>query len=185
MKALKAAIGQILRKAHNCEWSLQGFGMLRLYLTKETRLHIWSESHVVPGVSEIHDHPWDFTSKIVAGRLHNCRYVEGAEGDTYMAQTILCGPNGCAMGDVRQVKLWQKPTEVYDEGDKYEQRANEIHRSAPEDGTVTIVTRRFLPDPDHANVFWRPNEEWVSAEPRPATPEEVAAIVGNALQRWF
>lgn len=186
MKELKATIKQILEKAEHYEWSLQGFGMLRLYLTKETRLHVWSDSHTVPNVSDIHDHPWNFRSTVVAGELRNYRFTPVERGASrFLTRRILCGPGGCVMGEPAYVNLYEGVREIYFEGDDYYQGASEIHRSEPIDGTVTIITRAFLDDSDHANVFWRPGEEWVSAEPRPATPEEIKAITGNALRMWF
>lgn len=192
MKELKTSIKQILEKAQHYEWSLQGFGMLRLYLTKETRLHVWSDTFAVPNVSDIHDHPWHFKSTVIAGSIRNTRFLPIIANDVslppsqrYLTRRILCGNGGCVMGEVSEVGLWTPGEEVYGEGFSYSQSASEIHRSEPADGTVTIITRTFLDDPDHANVFWRQGEEWVSAEPRPATPEEVKAITGNALRIWF
>ena len=74
-------------------WSLQGFGMLRLYLTKEIRLHVWDTAYQVPNVSLLHDHPWDFTSVVIAGCMENRLYSQG-HGTPFEFATILCGTGG-------------------------------------------------------------------------------------------
>ena len=73
--------------------------------------------------------------------------------------------------------------ESYPVGSSYAQSANEIHESFPTPGTVTVVERTFLPDSEHAYVYFT-GEKWGEATPRPATPEEVGAITGHALRRW-
>jgi hypothetical protein len=74
--------------------------------------------------------------------------------------------------------------ETYREGSSYSEQAHEIHLSDPARGTITIVKRKKLPDPDHALVFWELGE-WVSAEPHPATPTEILDITSMALSLWF
>ncbi len=186
MKELKATTRQILEKAEHYEWSLQGFGMLSLYLTKETRLNVWSNSYTAPNVSDIHDHPWNFRSTIVAGELRNYRFKPVENGASqFLTRRTLYSSGGCVMSEPSETRLYECAREVYFEGDDYYQCVSEIHRSEPRDGTVTVITCALLDDPDHTNVFWRPGKEWVSAEPRPATPEEVKAISKNALRLWF
>lgn len=182
----KLTIQAILKNPLGFDWTLQGFGMLRLYLTPAVRLHVWSADAKVPEVSELHDHPWSFSSLIIAGRLVNTRYAKIPHATpNFMEQTILCGEGGGLRGSPSPVYLSAQPSELYLEGDSYFQSAPEIHRSAPEDGTVTLIERRFEWDRDHACVYWRKGEEWVSAEPRPATPDEVLRITRNSLDKWF
>ena len=179
----EALVLSILANPLGRAWSLQGFGMLRLYLTPELRLHVWDARFAVPGVSVMHDHPWHFDSLIVLGEVRQRRYAESATGDSYAPQTIACGVGGGPCGDILTVGMKALPEEVYGPGQTYRQEANEVHVSAPVDGTVTIVTRRFLDDAEHAHVFWPNGTKWVSAEPRPATDAEVMAICSFALDR--
>lgn len=166
-------------------WSLQGFGMLRLYLNSETRLHIWDNRYQVPGVSLLHTHPWDFTSRIVVGKVTNVRYERHGEGQPFWEQLIRCGAGGGLCDLPIAAALMARAPEVYTAGQIYHQRAREIHETSYEDGTVTIIARAFKEDPDHARVFWPLGENWGSAEPRPATPREVEDIVSRSLERWF
>lgn len=63
----KLLVKAVLEHAQVYTWQLQGLGMLRLYLNKATRLHVWHSGFSVPGASTIHTHPWDFKSEVVAG----------------------------------------------------------------------------------------------------------------------
>jgi hypothetical protein len=213
---LRESIRTILDIAHNASardfdpaeqmsgWSLQGFGMLRLYLSSDVRLHVWSDADIAEGVSEIHDHPWDFTSHVISGVVQNTRYrVDfprsnspdptvtdnplmpwGRSKPTHWEEKIKCGPGGGALGDERLVVLVAQPVEVIKAGGTYSQRAYEVHDSAPSNGAVTVIHRSFHQDTEHARVFYPIGEKWGSAEPRPATAEEVHRIVGLALEVW-
>lgn len=189
---LRATVRSILDRAVDLEWSLQGFGMLRHYLTPTVRLHIWDSRFKVKDVSTIHDHPWDFRSYIVSGLVRQHRYSEiETQWDRtthpyarlYERTKIRCGPGGCSMGDPQHVTLLRGPIEAYEAGRWYEQRAEEIHESLPHDGTVTLVEHHFKTDTEHARVYHQ-TPQWVSAEPRQATREEIAAFVRRALHGW-
>jgi hypothetical protein len=124
---------------------------------------------------------------IVAGAVEQRRYRCTRDDDckAYLRQTLLCGAGGGLRGGPELVHLWEGPLERYETGERYEQTADEIHVSTPERGTVTLVEREFLADAEHAHVFWPAGEEWGSAEPRLATADEVAAILGHSLEKWF
>lgn len=186
--ATRLLVRDLLERPLGREWTLQGLGMLRTYLSKEVRLHIWDKRYAVPGVSELHTHPWDFSSLVVAGVVRNVRHLSYSGptiGLPYIRQALRCGAGGGLQGVPEPVFLAARDVEYYDAGTSYRQTAGEIHRSVPEDGTVTLVQREFYEDKDAAHVFWPDGQVWVSAEPRPATDEEVLAITGNALKRWF
>jgi hypothetical protein len=101
-KIERALARTILEHATDFQWSIQGFGMLRLYLAPDVRLHVWSESHQVPNVSLIHDHPWHFTSHVLSRKIANVRYrIEPIGEHTHTMERIRCGPGGGALGDSR------------------------------------------------------------------------------------
>lgn len=190
IRATKTLVQHLLEHPQSAEWTLQGFGMLRCYLRPEVRLHVWDSAFRAPDVSDLHTHPWDFRSLVVAGRVRNYRFVEsdGTSVESHGAiprrrQTIRCGEGGGLVGEPVDVFLTEQPTEVFEEGESYVQRAEEIHRSLPEDGTVTIIEREFKDDTEHAFVYFQ--GEWVTAEPRPATDAEVQQILSGSLARWF
>lgn len=190
----KLLVQKLLEQPLALDWTLQGLGMLRTYLAPEVRLHVWDPDFkfVEDGevASELHTHPWDFESVIIAGCVRNYRFVEsdGTSEETGGAipvkrQTIKCGEGGGLIGEPVDTFLTEQPTETYREGDTYTQEAHEIHKSLPEPGTVTIIERNFLRDTEHAYVYFK--REWVSAEPRPATTDEIHAICNGALEKWF
>ncbi len=62
-------VRDLLEEPHGLEWSVHGLGMMRTYITDHVRLHIWHTDLVVPGVSGVHSHPWDFRSTVVSALL--------------------------------------------------------------------------------------------------------------------
>lgn len=201
LRYLRPLVEHVLRNWINYRWSLQGFGMLRTYLSKELRLHVWDSRFAVKDVSTIHDHPWNFESRIIAGRLVNTRYrVEPCtHSDAQLApfvrppfikERIVCGPGGGTEKGldmtVNGARVWLIPfdPETYEAGDTYRQQADEVHHTWCENGTVTIVHRDFLKDTEHANVFYKADSKWVSAEPHDATPDEISAIIDHALTKF-
>ena len=181
---MKAFVLDVLRHAHDREWSLQGFGMLRTYIggDKRFRLNVWHSRFSTPNVSIIHNHPWDFQSWIVVGKFSNVRYQFGI-GEVYKAMLIEPGDKGGPAGEEQIVIMSALPPENYSAGDTYEQRAEEVHASYYDDGTVTLNDRTGRRNADRAMVYWREGD-WVDAKPRAATPDEVAFAVSEAIKRF-
>lgn len=191
-RALQLAVLQILDAAighldHDLplygDWSVQGFGVLRLYIRRIGRLHIWDGRLRYPDVSLIHTHSWDLRSTVVVGRLVNTRYRESeipGYGHPYKRHRLLTGYQARPVSEAADVRLLPEPREVYGPGDVYAQAAHEIHRSEPEDGTITLMERREDVD-GQADVYWPASCTWGTATPRPATGEEVRRTVTLAL----
>lgn len=172
----------ILANASAYRWSLQGFGMFRLYLSTRTRLHVWDPEFAVPGVSTIHTHPWHFLSTVVAGRMVDRLYgrVENAD-PTHHIQRIVCGPGGCAVGEPGRTTLRLLQEVAIGEGKAYGLTADALHESRPEPGTITIIDREFREDNEHAYVCFPLGTSWVSAEPRDATRDEIMSMAARAI----
>jgi len=189
---LRALALSILQNARQFDWTLQGFGMLRLHMG-DFRLHVWDRRFAVPNVSVIHDHKqWALQSTILSGELHNYRFTEYRDGDVcapmserYNKFTILAGAGGGPTKESVTERTWlyRNPPEILLPGMTYTQEPDEIHESRPINGTVTIM-RKSPTNTDEARVFWPWGTEWVSAEPRAATPKEVSHIVEQALSRF-
>lgn len=180
----KSLIKKILEHPLEHEWSIQGLGMLRLYLDERMRLHIWDDRYEVPNVSKMHTHPWDFESLVIAGFVRNQLFIEVPGEPTHFKQSIFCGEGGGLEGSPTRVRLEEHSHEGYMEGDSYSELAHEIHVSSPDRGTVTVVSRTFHEDVDHAFVYWEEGD-WVSAEPRKATHDEILDITRYSLERWW
>lgn len=182
---LKSLIEYILSNALNLprpDWTVQGFGFMRLRVDMATRLHIWDSRLRVDGVSDIHDHTqWAFTSHIISGRITNTRYLIDPTGNTHRMATLNCGVGGGMCGEpAKFVGLVPQPIETYLPGDHYHQDPDEVHRTDAMDGTITLLQQQRR-DIDTARVFWPRDKDWGDAIPRQATYEEIHDIGGSAL----
>jgi len=186
----------ILTRPLDHEWSVQGLGMMRCYLpeggayTNPTqRLHIWHSSLKTFGATPMHNHPWNFYSEVMFGEVRQHRAVIVGDDSSvrampYKRQRILCGEGGGPTGEPEKVRLATKPMECYGVGATYYQDAEEIHHSYPINNTVTVISREFNEDRDHADVFIPMGAEFVSAEPRPATRAEILFITRQVLHEY-
>lgn len=175
----------IIRNARKFEWSLQGMGMLRLYLTDNIRLHVWDSRYRRPGVSMIHDHlQWSLHSTIIAGRLTNRRYNFDPVGLTHRFAVLKPGYGCYFLEEPKLAGLIPREPEFYSPGDYYSQRPDEVHETDAVDGTVTLMVKSPTGN-ESARVFWPADSEWGSAEPRTATADEVREITSHSLARWF
>ena len=96
---IRLLVADILEFPERHDWTLQGFGMLRAYLSSEIRLHVWSAAHRVEGVSDIHNHPWDFESMVVCGNMENTLYrVAPGHLQHHLQGKILCGAGPAVRG---------------------------------------------------------------------------------------
>lgn len=189
-------VKHILENADKFTWTLQGFGMLRTYLPNDVRLHVWDDRYAVKNVSVIHDHPWDFDSRVIVGSVLNWTYklvkpnvgnhAELAAATPMIERTIRPG-EGLQTISEKEVLLRRtaNPSNEYLAGESYQQNAAMIHHSDPMRGTVTLVKRIRADRPDVAHVYYRHAAGFVSAEPRKATPEEVSIICDNSLDKYF
>lgn len=154
--------------------------MLRLYIRRLGRLHIWDSELRYPGVSMVHNHSWDLASTVVAGYVFNHRYTLDQFGEAWMRRRLITGYECRFVEDGVPVTLLPQPQEVYAPGDVYVQKAHEIHRTDTLDVTVTLMERAEDVE-GQADVFWRKGETWGTAKPRPATPEEITRTVERAI----
>jgi hypothetical protein len=185
LEKLRTLAKFVLENALKFEWSLQGLGMLRLYIGDDTRLHVWDRRFAFPGATPIHDHQqWSLHSTVLSGRMINYRFIEATDGEPFMYKTIRAGMGCVDLSGENLTILKRQPAEVYDAGRSYWQRPEEIHESDPINGTVTIMSKTPTKTPEAARVFWPKGASWGSAEPRPATASEIAAITGYALLWW-
>ena len=171
-------VRNILEHPSDYPWRMQDIGLLGLRLDdrREYRLHLWDPAHCV-GDPPVHDHPYDFTSLVIAGELVNTRYDRAPDGTEYARHRYRPGDESDRRTDA--VRLVASATTL-SAGERYSQSARELHSSHQVPGTVTLI--RCGPFEDRElTVCLAPGAPWVTAESRPATAAEVRRITGAAL----
>ncbi len=177
----KALVLTVLQHAEDSPWRMQDIGLMGLRLDdrREYRLHIWDPS-TCTGEPPIHDHPYDFTSTIIAGELTNTRYEEDPVGDEYVRFRYSPGDEGERRSDA--VRLSSTAT-TFTEGGQYRQLAHELHASGQRPGTVTAIRCSWVEAPA-LTVCLRDAGSWRSAQGRDATRDEIKNYTAKALE-WF
>lgn len=171
----------LLRRAGELSWTMQDIGLLGLWLDdrREVRLHVWG-----PGRGDkdppVHDHPFDFTSTVIAGELTDTVYRADPGGDEYVRFRYPPGEEDRRRADA--VRLSASAT-TYPEGAGYRHGTAELHSSRQLPGTVTVIRCAFVPVPE-LTVCHRDAGSWCPGRSRPATPGEVEAFTTAALG-WF
>ena len=91
----KALVLTMLQHAEDFPWRMQDIGLMSVRHDdrREYRLHVWDPSSFA-GEQPIHDHPYHFTSMIMAGELTNTRYEEDPAGDEYVRLRYRPGAEG-------------------------------------------------------------------------------------------
>jgi hypothetical protein len=179
----KNLVKDILKNPHNREWTLQGFGMLRTYIhDKNYRLHIWNKKFAKENVTLLHNHPWDFDSLVISGRLYNYKYVNDPRGNEFYCSEVFCGAGGGLTGEIKTVKLLPLSPEQYLPKDTYYMKAEELHISGYDDHTISIIKRVQRPNPDCAMVFWPKGTTWQTAEPFAPSKEIIEEITSEAYK---
>jgi hypothetical protein len=176
----QALVRKILEHPDDHPWTMQHIGLLGLRLDncREYRLHVWGPTYSV-GEPPVHDHPYDFTSVVVAGEMTNTRYVEDPAGTEY--QRVRYPPADEDARTTDTVRLSATPTS-FTTGDEYSQRADELHDSRQLPGTVTIIRMSFR-DVPVLTVCTPGDAPWASGRSRPPTPDELETITSAALDR--
>jgi hypothetical protein len=179
----KALVRTILEHAQDYPWVMQEIGLLGLRLddSREYRLHVWDPSSSV-GEPPVHDHPFDFTSAIIAGEMTNTLYTESPSGVEYSRVRYPPNDEDARRPDADTVRLLATVT-TYGEGGQYSQLAHQLHDSRQSPGTVTVIRRSFREVPE-LTVCRLEESPWVSGRSRPARPEEIKEITAKALE-WF
>jgi hypothetical protein len=177
----KALVLTMLQHAEDFHWRMQDIGLMGLRLDdrREYRLHVWDPSNCV-GEPPIHDHPYDFTSTIIAGELTNHRYEEDPAGDEYVRFRYSPGAEGERRSDA--VRLSSTAT-TFTEGNQHRQLAHDLHASWQQPGTVTAIRCLWVEAPE-LTVCVQDDGSWRSGQGRDATREEIKSFTAKALE-WF
>ncbi len=177
----KALVLTVLQHPEDFPWRMQDIGLMGLRLDdrREHRLHVWDPTYC-DGEPPIHDHPYDFTSTVIAGEMTNTRYEEDSSGDEYVRFRYSPGSE-----DERRLDAVRLSSTAYTftEGNRYRQLAHELHASWQQPGTVTAIRCQWTETPE-LTVCMRDEGSWRSGHGRDATHEEIKAFTARALD-WF
>jgi hypothetical protein len=178
----KVLVRNILEHALEYPWKYQDIGLLALRLDehREYGLHIWAPDRCV-GTPPIHDHPFDFVSRIIVGQLTNARYVPDPSGAKFLRERYSPSNEESRATDYVQLS---SEVQTFREGDEYAQLADELHDSRQLPGTVTIIRRAFREVAELTVCRLDENASWVSGASRTPTSAEVTDITKQALT-WF
>jgi hypothetical protein len=161
-------------------WTVHGGGVLRLQIDGGTSMHIWDGRLQLAGCSNT----WDRAqcTVVVSGLLFGDPYVEvRAGGEPYHTRAVRYDSDeGVIVGLATDLFLLRKKQNRYSAGEGYVQPPAEIHRISALSGTVVLVEQAAAL-PEEERVFWPHGAKFVSAEPRPATREEIYEIGKFAL----
>lgn len=198
----RCVLEEAIRRPGARSWTLQGFGVLRLNLHDDMCLHVWCPDLAAEGAPTIHDHPWQFSSFVVAGIAENHRFEcrEPAPGQViiptqeemsegwraFYRRTVMTGQPGltAVLGDDRMVMLRRLGLERVRAGAWYHQSRGEIHESRPHAGTVTLV-QRLRDGDERANIFFSPLDPPADGNKRPATDAEVVHACTVSVRKWL
>jgi hypothetical protein len=177
----RALVRTILRNAAAYEWKMQDIGLLGLRLDdrRQYRLHVWAPDRSV-GELPVHDHPFDFVSKIVVGEMTNTRYVEDPIGEVFVRTRYAPGAEDQRTTDTVRLTA---TAERIGPGEPYSQHAHELHESRQEPGTVSIMRMTFR-GVRPLSVCTRVERPWASEVARTATADEIATITAAALAHF-
>lgn len=185
---IKNKVREMLNNPLDYEWEIQGFGMLRTYIDANTRVQIWHNNYKIPNVTDIHTHPWDFTSFIIQGYMQNLCFIESKIENETVPEDIIYNRCLILTGEHAYVKektkvILSRDTNIkYTNGMEYTHKKDVPHRTEYSNGTITVLTKNNINKDSLAYSYTKGDSEWVSAAPRIATNEEVMFFVNEALE---
>lgn len=187
MSLAESKVREILRDPFGHDgWTVQGLGMLRLDMGTQ-RLHIWDPDTALNQVVSAHDHPWDMDSRIYFGKQGNQRFTlreaEEVGGLVVQVSKVVCGVGSHLEGAPGAGRLVEAGAyESYGPGERYAMRAEELHDSFPEPGTVTVIDRGYRDDRSLATICWAGSSGWQQEGfTHVASREEIQHYVGLAI----
>lgn len=115
-----------------------GLGFIQLKLNETWRLHFYSSE--LPAITEdIHNHRYDFTSRILKGQITN-RLFQVDPGDTHYLVNESCNPDISAPPEKREVTAGNYSVETYSEGESYRMLSDWYH-TVEAKNCITLLER--------------------------------------------
>lgn len=110
-------------------------GFLKVALPLGGRLHVWSPwNPPTPGDAEVHDHPFEFSSLVLAGEMINTRLRDVDDvGGEYVEHRAECvtsfGPQPALLSTPRRVRLDEDGCDIVRRGELYRMAPWLLHRT--------------------------------------------------------
>jgi hypothetical protein len=125
---------------------VHGNGFIQLDLSRNKRLHIFGDPIIPRQVVEtpIHDHTFNFVSRIISGRLINIWYdlVDDPQGTHFVYQARVRDREDTVLENTgRRVKLVERDQKTLVAGETYSMAAGDFHETWTVERTVTIITK--------------------------------------------
>ncbi len=177
MSALKKLVERIIKTVDVGDITVHGLGMARIHITPKIRIHLWHPEFQEPGVTELHTHPWDLRSTIIAGSFTEEVWQQATYGYPFQEYIVGCGVGG---GGVRKgcVSLLQRTEVTYrGAGDRYHREASTIHRVLlSKTGAITLMYKGEK-DTGVASVFSKCETPFGDARQRPAEVKDARTLI--------
>ena len=127
-------------------------GWIQLNLDELHRLHVWPDKPITKRKVDtpIHDHIFDFESKIFLGTIQNimCDFVEDSNGDYHLYQV---SPYKLAKKEMplelinnQRYRCVEKETALYSAGQTYHMKRKDFHESEHEGLALTIIEFGYI-----------------------------------------
>lgn len=126
-----------LRKNHERLYFF-GLGFIQLKIDDRYRLHFYNSS--LPSITEdIHNHRYDFTSKILQGEITNYFY-DVTEGDSHVMDNESCSADNKAPRIEKSCKATLLKVTTFKSGESYHVTTDMFHRVEATD-CITLLDR--------------------------------------------
>lgn len=165
---------ELISRAEDLEWNVQGYGMFRHDISSAIRLHMWNPNLARINVMDHHAHHFHFVSRVYCGMIENRRFVPD-----------FLSRSGLPCDTTPKCTLVHIGTGYFRAGETYSQAADIVHQAIALPGTVSAIYRDFLVRrPPVLLVYPLAGRNQVANFIRPATRDEIIATRDMALQRF-
>jgi hypothetical protein len=160
-----------------------GLGFIQVKLDKAQRLHFYTDL-LPPIVSEedVHNHRYDFTSKILKGSLTQEIY-ELMDGDTHLVEDESCQAGVMAESNPKSCAIKLSSSHTYVAGSEYFIGHDTFHRVSNCGSCVTLLTRSNYKK-EFAQVIRPIDEEKTCPFSKKIEEKELWKIVGKMLESY-
>ena len=163
-----------------------GLGFIQLKLDTARRLHFWDPT-LAPLVNEkeLHDHRYDFTSKVLAGSIDHIVYeFEAAENGDHQMCEVFCQPEKSAEPRVLETgTIKQTEKHTFKAGDSYTFKQGQFHQGVAASAVTYLERGRVLTNTARIIRPVSEAENWLCPFTTKLTEAEAWAAIENVLKK--